>query len=191
MPLVSRAIIKQDWLNIAAIDNSKDALIDRLIGYVDNEIKDICNQPIIQESVTAYYEGTRDTLLLTGYTVPVTLTTLKYRDSYGDAFASVTGTTNLVDIRGVKYLYLEDGFINKQYEAVMSIGYTSIPSVIEICAAEMVTELYLETPFAMQANRFGVTAITESEAGISISKTLQAMRARVKPRLAPYTRVTI
>jgi len=191
MPLVSRAVIKQDWLNIAAIDTSRDGLIDRLIGYVDNEIKDICNQPIIQESVTAYYEGTRDTLLLTGYTVPVTLTTLKYRDSYGDTFASVTGTTNLVDIRGVKYLYLEDGFINKQYEAVMSVGYTTIPSVIEVCAAEMVTELYLETPFAMQANRFGVTAITESEAGISISKTLQAMRARVKPRLAPYTRVTI
>jgi hypothetical protein len=130
-------------------------------------------------------------LLLTGYTVPVTLTTLKYRDSYGDTFASVTGTTNLVDIRGVKYLYLEDGFINKQYEAVMSIGYTSIPSVIEICAAEMVTELYMETPFAPQANRFGVTAITESEGGMSISKTLQAMRNRVKPRLAPYTRVTI
>jgi hypothetical protein len=162
-----------------------------LIGYVDNEIKDICNQPIIQESVTAYYEGTRDTLLLTGYTVPVTLSTLKYRDSYGDTFKSVTGTTNLVDIRGVKYLYLEDGFINKQYEAVMSVGYTTIPSVIEICAAEMVTELYMETPFAPQANRFGVTAITESEAGMSISKTLQAMRTRVKPRLAPYTRVTI
>jgi hypothetical protein len=191
MPLVSRAVIKQDWLNIAAIDTSRDGLIDRLIGYVDNEIKDICNQPIIQESVKAYYEGTRDTLLLTGYTVPVTLSTLKYRDSYGDSFQSVTGTTNLVDIRGVKYLYLEDGFINKQYEAVMSIGYTSIPSVIEICAAEMVTELYMETPFAPQANRFGVTAITESEAGMSISKTLQAMRTRVKPRLAPYTRVTI
>lgn len=191
MPLVSRAIIKQDWLNIAAIDNSKDALIDRLISYVDTEIKDICQQPIIQESVTVYYEGTRDTLLHTGYTAPITLTTLKYRDSYADAFASVTSTTNVVDIRGVKYIYLQDGFVNKQYEAVMNVGYATIPSVIEVCAAEMVTELYLETPFAMQANRFGVTAITESEAGISISKTLQAMRARVKPRLAPYTRVTI
>lgn len=191
MPLVSRAIIKQDWLNIAAIDNSKDALIDRLISYVDTEIKDICQQPIIQESVTVYYEGTRDTLLHTGYTAPITLTTLKYRDSYADAFASVTSTTNVVDIRGVKYIYLQDGFVSKQYEAVMSVGYATIPSVIEVCAAEMVTELYLETPFAMQANRFGVTAITESEAGISISKTLQAMRARVKPRLAPYTRVTI
>jgi len=191
MPLVSRAIVKSDWLNIAAIDNSKDGLIDRLIGYVDAEIKDICQQPIIQESVTAYYEGVRDTLLFTGYTSPVTLSTLKYRDSYGDSFASVTGTTNVVDIRGVKYIYLEDGFVNKQYEAVMTVGYASIPTVIEVCAAEMATELYLETPFAMQANRFGVTAITESEAGISISKTLQAMRARVKPRLAPYTRVTI
>lgn len=191
MPLVSRAIIKSDWLNIAAIDNSKDALIDRLIGYVDAEIKDICQQPIIQESVTAYYDGTRDTLLFTGYTSPITLTTLKYRESYADAFALVTSNTNVVDIRGVKYIYLQDGFINKQYEAVMSVGYASVPTVIEVCAAEMVTELYLETPFAMQANRFGVTAITESEAGISISKTLQSMRARVKPRLAPFTRVAI
>jgi len=191
MPLVSRAIIKSDWLNIASADTSKDALIDRLISYVDTEIKDICQQPIIQQSVTAYYEGTRDTLLHTGYTAPVTLTTLKYRDSYADSFASVASTTNVVDIRGVKYIYLQDGFVSKQYEAVMSIGYATIPSVIEVCAAEMVTELYLETPFAMQTNRFGVTAITESEAGISISKTLQAMRARVKPRLAPYTRVSI
>lgn len=191
MPLVSRAIVKSDWLNIAAIDNSKDALIDRLISYVDSEIKDICQQPIIQESITAYYEGTRDTLLHTTYTAPIALSTLKYRDSYSDSFALVTSTSNVVDIRGAKYIYLQDGFVSKQYEAVMTVGYATIPSVIEVCAAEMVTELYLETPFAMQANRFGVTAITESEAGISISKTLQAMRARVKPRLQPYTRIVI
>jgi hypothetical protein len=191
MALVTRAVIKSDWLNIAAIDTSRDALIDRLIGYVDNEIKDICQQPIEQESVTVFYEGSRDTLLFTGYTVPVTLTSLASRDSYADNFVAVTSTTNLVDIRGNKYIFLQDGFVDREYQAVMSVGYTTVPTIIALCAAELVTELYLSTPFAPQTNRFGVTAITESEAGVSISKTLRTMRDRVKPRLAPYTRVAI
>lgn len=191
MALVTRAVIKSDWLNIAAIDTSRDALIDRLIGYVDQEIKDMCQQPIEQASVVDYYDGVRDTLLHTGYTVPVTLTTLKSRDSYADAFVAVTSTSNVVDIRGNKYIYLRDGFIERQYEATLSVGYTTVPTVIQVCAAEMVTELYLTTPFAPQANRFGVTAITESEPNISISKTLRAMRDKVRPRLAPYTRVAI
>ena len=191
MALVSRAVIKSDWLNIAAIDTSKDAMLDRFIAYVGSEIKDICQQPIEQESVTINFGGNSDKLYYTGYTVPTTLTSLASRDDYGDSYVAVAGTTNLVDIRGTKHIFLSDGFTALDYQAVLSVGYTSVPTVIEICAAEMVTELYMTTPFAPQSSRFGVTAISESEGGISISKTLQRMRDRVKSRLAPYMRASI
>ena len=191
MPLVSRATIKSDWLNIAAVDNSKDAMIDRLIAYVDNEIKDMCQQPIAQETLTLSFGGSRSTLHHTTYTVPMTLTSLASRNNYGDAFVAVVGTTNVVDVGGDKVLYLSNGFTDLQYQAVLTAGYATVPDVIAVCAAEMVTELFNTTPFAPQANRFGVSAITESEAGISIGKTLLRMRDKVRPRLLPYMRIVI
>lgn len=191
MPLVSRAVVKSDWLNIAAADNSKDAMIDRLISYVDDEIKDLCQQPIAQESLTISFQGNRSTLYHTTYTVPMTLTTLSSRASYADTFATVTGSTAVVDMQGERVLYLSDGFIDTEYQAVVQAGFATVPNIIAVCAAEMVTELFNSTPFAPQANRFGVSAISESEAGISISKSLFKMRDRIRPRLLPYSRIVI
>lgn len=191
MPYISRAVVKSDWLNIAAIDTSKDALIDRLISYADSEIDEICQQPIRQQSLTITFAGTHDFVYHTGYTVPLTVTTLSSRDSYADSFAAVSGTTTVIDREGAKSIFNDNGFTSLEYELVMTIGYATVPSVFEISAGELVTEMYFNTPFAPQTNRFGISATSESEAGISIGKTLIKMRDRIRPRLLPYVRVRI
>ena len=192
MALILKAEVKSDWLNIASAETSKDAIIDRLISQVEDEIVGICGQPIEATATTLEFQGAYGNTYPLYYTVPVTLTTLKYRDTPADTWTAVTGDSAAFIRNGVYSLYYEDGFQSSPYfQAVMSVGFATVPDDVKLCAYEMVTELYLNTPHAMQGNRFGVSAINESEGGISWAKTITSMRARAKERLAPYTRVLI
>lgn len=191
MPLASRATIKSDWLNIPAIDTSKDAMIDRLISYADAEIQDICQQPIAQQSKTIYFAGNLDVLYNTFYTVPVTMSALASRSSYSDTFTAVLGTTSIVITENGNCIYNSNVFTDMQYQATLQVGYATVPSIVELCAIELVVEMYNSTPFASQMNRFGVSATIEAEAGMTINKTLTRMRPRIRERLLPYTRLMI
>jgi hypothetical protein len=55
----------------------------------------------------------------------------------------------------------------------------------------MCKELWYETPFAAQGERFGVSAINEADSGVTFAKTLIRMRSWVEPRLAPYKVYTV
>ena len=192
MALIAKAEVKSDWLEIAVADTSKDALIDRLIAQVEDEIFGICGQPVEQTATTVEFLGEYGNTYPLYYTVPVTLTTLKYRDTPADSWTLVTGDSAAYIRNGVYSLYYEDGFHSQNYfQAVMNVGYTTVPDDVKLCAYEMVTELFLNTPYAGQGNRFGVSAINESEGGVSWAKTIASMRARAVERLKPYTRVLI
>ena len=190
MALILKAEVKSDWLQIT--DTSKDAIIDRLIAQVEDEIVSICGQPLEATSTTVEFQGEYGNTYPLYYTVPVTLTTLKYRDTPADSWTLVTGDSAAYVRNGVYSLYYEDGFHTSPYfQAVMSVGFATVPDDVKLCAYEMVTELFLNTPHAMQGNRFGVSAINESEGGISWAKTLLSMRSSAVERLKPYTRVLI
>lgn len=192
MSLIVKAELKSDWLNIASANTSKDAILDRLILAVESEIAGICNQPIQTTTVTLEFDGEGSNVYPLYYTVPVTLTTLKVRDTPSDAWALVTGDTAAFLRNGIYALYYEDGFSESPfYQAIMSVGYSTIPDDIKLCAYEMATELYMNTPHAMEINRFGVSIINESSGGVSIAKTIASMRDRAKARLRPYTRTLI
>ena len=192
MALITNAVVKSDWLDITGTD--KDALIDRLIAQVGSEIKGICSQPIEQETVTLEFGGESTNIYPTLFTVPVTLTTLQGRDSYGDSWTTITTTTSAFQKDGGQYyLYAEDGFAQyRYYKATMTVGFATIPDDVKLCAYEMVTELYLSTQAgSMQVSRFGISAVSESEGGVTVSKTLASMRVRAQARLSRYVRMLI
>lgn len=192
MALILKAEVKSDWLAIT--DTSKDSMIDRLIDQVGSEIAGICDQPIEQATVTLEFSGEASNIYPTMFTVPVTLTTLQGRNSYGDSWTTITTTTSAFQKDGGQYyLYAEDGFAQYlYYKATMSVGFATIPEDVKLCAYEMVTELYLSTQSgAMQVSRFGISAVSESEGGVTISKTLTSMRTRAQARLSRYRRMVI
>jgi len=191
MPIVSRNVVKTDYLNIPATDNTLDATLDRWLAIAQNEIEDMCNQPIVQASKTILVSGTTDRLLWLGYTVPMTLTSVSSRDAYTDAFTAITGTASVVSVDGVAHLATTEDWRAAQYQIVATLGYSTVPSVIQICAAELVMEMYYASAFSPSGSRFGVSAISESAGGTSFSKTITSARARIAPRLRPYTMVTI
>lgn len=192
MALTTKAIIKSDWLNIASGDTSRDAMIDRMILAIEAEIKNICNQPVDATTVTREFVGNCTRVQPLYYSVPVTLTTLEYRDDPLDAWTAIAGTKVSAFVMNSLYsLFYEDVFSDPLYKATMTVGYSTIPADLQLCANEMVVELYNNTQFAGQGNRFGVSAINESEGGVSWSKAIASMRQRAIPRLRAYTRVVV
>ena len=191
MPICSRDEIKADWLNIAATDNALDKTLDRFIAIAQSEIEDICNQPIVSASKTWTASGTADRLLPTWYTVPLVVQQVRSRSSYADAFAAIAGTASVVSVDGVQYLVNTDGWTSLQYEITATVGYAAVPKIIQLCACELVQEMYYASQHAPSGSRFGVSAISEGMAGVSMSKTILSMRQRIMPRLAPYRRIVI
>lgn len=193
MALITKEIVKSDWLNIAAGTTTHDALIDRFIDAVETEIKGICNQPIDQETVTLYANGNgKVTMLLPFVTVPVSLTTLETRQDPSESWTAVSSAYVFEEGAGWK-AYLANGFTGKHYKFTLAVGYetANVPNDVKTCAYEMVKELYYETPFAADADRFGLSAISEADSTITLSKAIIAMRPRVKERLYRYTMWTV
>lgn len=186
--IVTTAIVKSDWLGIGVTtpDTTQDAAIGRLIDAVAEEIKGICNQPIVQESVTLTIMGASGNKFPLYYTVPVSLTSVKYKQEMDDAaWTTVTGSV-VFPLNGVNYLYNENGFPESFYQVIADIGYTTVPADIQVCAAEMVKELWYEL-FNAQEARFGVSAISEGFGTTgTITRTLQRMRPLVEMKLQRY-----
>ena len=192
MSLTTRSIIKSDWLNIASADTTSDALIDRLIAVVDAEIPSLCDQPIEAASKTFYLAGNGKRYLTLPYTVPVTLTSVAERATPADAFTTITSEVSIDEVSTTRRLYRPSGWLDGYvYRVVATVGYAVVPADITVCANEMVTELYKETPFAANGSTFGVASISEIAGGHTLTKALQSMRPKVLARLLPYRRVTI
>lgn len=191
MPIIDRAILKSDYLNIPSSDNSLDKTLDRWIAIAENEIEDMCGQALVAKQCTYNVQGTTDRLLWLGVTVPMTLVSVSSRDNWADSFVPITGTATVVSVDGVQHLATTSDWTAPQYEIVATTGYATVPSVVQICAAELVTEIYFSSAFAPGGSRFGVSAISDSAGGVSISKTILSMRTKIEPRLRPYKRVTI
>ena len=185
MALISRTIFATDWVNMTTTTAAQNSLIDRFIDSVEAEIEGICGQPLDLTTVYREFEGTGEASYRLNYTVPVSLTTLSDRDNPDDSWVAVTGAVVFAP-NGVQKLYLENRFSSGHYAMTLSVGYTTAPQDVQTCAYEMVKELWYETPFAAQGERFGVSAITEGDSGINFAKSIVRMRSWVEPRLQPY-----
>lgn len=184
--LITKAVVKSDWLK-GITGTEFDAVIDRLIDAVTEEIKLICNQPIAQEAVTLTFTASGGTKRIIYYTVPVSVTSVEYKQEPDDAaWTTVTGTV-VFPIDDVQYLYNENGFSYPYYQSVLNVGYASVPADIQVCAGEMVKELWLELGIGDGEQRFGVSAISEGFGSTgTITRTLVRMRPQVTERLRPY-----
>jgi len=187
MALIDKSIVKSDWLNIAASDVTHDNLIDRMIGMATAEIEGICNQPIDQVSTTFYFHGNNRNIISLPYTTEIAVTSLSARMVPDESWTAVAGSAIVQGHKGIAFsLYSTELLTSNYYRLIADVGFSTAPEDIQLCAYEMVKELYYETPFAAEAERFGVSAISETDAGVALTKAIIQMRQRVKPRLEKY-----
>lgn len=190
MAYLSTSIVKSDWLRIDPIDTSMDALIGRMIAAAEDEIENIICQPVEASTQVIYWDGMGEQEHALLYTVPVTSTSLKYRQNPTDAWTTVAPADYAVRPRHFgKTLWYKDGFVPfQEYEYTATIGWAAanVPADILVSGYELVKELYYETPYAGQSERFGMTAVTEGQGGTTFSKAIQRMRPIIAERLQPY-----
>lgn len=184
MALISRTVLKSDWLNIGTT-TTYDAMLDRFIDSVEAEIEGICGQPVDLTTRNLEFQGDGNVWVRMPYTSPVSLTALSYRDKPNDSWTAVTGGV-VFSPNGVPKIYLENRFTQSWYSATLEVGYTTAPQDVQTCAYELCKELWNETPFASQTDRFGVSAVSESDAGVTINKVLVRARTWVEQRLQQY-----
>lgn len=190
MAYLSTSIVKSDWLRIESADTSMDALIGRMIAAAEDEIENLVNQPVEQQSLAIYWDGQGEQEHALLYTVPVTATTLKYREDPSIAWTTVDAADYAVRPRHFgKSLWYKSGFVPfVEYEFTASVGWSSgsVPADILVAGYELVKELYYETPYAGQSERFGMSAVTEGQGGTTFSKAIVRMRPYLIEKLAPY-----
>ena len=190
MAYLSTNVVKSDWLRIDPIDTSMDALIGRMIAAAEDEIEGIVNQPVEAQALTLYWDGMGEQEHALYYTVPVTSTSLKYRQDPTFAWTTVDVAAYALRPRHYgKTLWYKDGFVPfLEYEYTATVGWAaaSVPADILVAGYELVKEMYYETPYAGQSERFGMTAVTEGQGGTTFSKAIQRMRPIVTEKLAHY-----
>jgi hypothetical protein len=191
MSIVSLAYVKSDWLNIPSTENALDGTLNRFIEMAKSEIEWICGQPIIARSVVDIYGGTLEPLIWTGYTAPYTLQSVGKRASYWDTFEAVTSTVAAHTNNGLVYLANSDGWRSLQYQVTATVGWATAPEIVQQCAAELVAELYFASAHSPQGSRFGVSIMTETQGGVSVAKTIVAMRPVITRKLAPFIVVKV
>jgi len=188
MAYLTKEIFKSDWIDKASAQTDADALIGRLIDSVSAEIKSICNQPIEAEAVTLYFAGNGKATKRLNYTVPLTYTSLAYRDDPTDSWTSITSGVTLYTQDGLWYLWNDDTYASPFYKAVITAGYATadVPDDVVNVGYQMMKDLWYLLPFAAQGERFGVASITEAQAGVTFGKGLLDMRPRFERLLMPY-----
>lgn len=189
MAYLSKTVFKNDWLRLE-LDTSLDQMIDRLIATAEEELESVINQPIEQQAVSLTFRGNNSFEHSLYYTVPVTLTSLSSRVDPLQAWAVCPiSDYALVDRPHGAGIYYAGGFNEYiEYKIVANVGWTaaSIPGDIKTAGYEFMKELFNETPYAGQADRFGLSAITEGQGGTSFSKAIQRMRPIIAQKLNHY-----
>lgn len=120
--LLTVAEIKSDWIEIDENDTSHDAAIERYIRQASAVVSGFCKQPIDEVlSKEILFDGCSGSLWHSmGYTVPVELVSLEYRELPTDSWTTATGA-----VVHKSKIYYDQGFIYPQYRLLINAGYKS------------------------------------------------------------------
>lgn len=195
MAYLSTSIVKSDWLRIESADTTMDSLIGRMISAAEEELEGILNQPVESTTVVLYWEGLGEIEHRLFYTVPLSGVSLRYREDPTIAWKTANSADFAVKKTAYGYVvWYKNGFLeNMEYEFTGTVGWSSatVPADILVAGYEIVKELYYETPYAGQSERFGLSGVTEGQGGTSFSKAILRVRPTIQEKLSHYRMLSI
>lgn len=195
MAFLSTTTLGDEWLGYNGATTNA-ALLANAISYAEGEIVRYLNQPVLAETKTFSFRGNGTARVILPYLTCVTLTTLTERSDVTDSYVAVDGTPVVYE-EGLLFYLHADGVFAKgtQYKATLSAGWATIsdiPDDIIISGYELAKEVVLQTvKGAIGPDRFGLSAISEGEGGISISKAIVSQTDRMRKRLSKYRWLSI
>jgi len=164
--------IKSDWIEIDENDDSHDASIERYIRQASAVINGFCRQPIDEVlSKEILFDGcTGHTWYSTGYTVPIEIVSLQYRELPTDSWTTATGA---VVHKG--RIYYDQGFVYPQYRLLLNAGYKSgiVSEVIKTASGSGYTSS-TSVATTTAGDGTGCTLTTTASAGALTALTVSA-----------------
>ena len=194
MAWLSTTILADQWLGYNG-STTNATLIDMAVDMAEGEIERYLNQPVVAQSKDLFFGGAGRACHVLPYTTAVTLSTVLYRNEPQDSFTPVSGTPAVYQ-DGLLWFLDADGIFAKgvQYKATVTAGWASgdIPDDVKLSGYELAKEIVLETVKGqIGPDRFGLSAITEGEGGVSLSKAIVQQVDRMRKRLGKYRWVEI
>lgn len=199
--LTTLANFKRDYLDRESIYTDQDNTITTAILSAGSFVRTYCKQPVEQESVDYYFSGsgasplslsaqllgaagTSDNIGLP-YTVPVSLTSLSYKVAPSDSsWTSITGAT-VYKSADLYRVYYSGGFPFRLYKAVLSVGYATVPDDV-IAAASQLALYFLKEGQTQGDSRAGVSSVTTSQGGVTVTQAYKNVVQQVAPTLDRY-----
>lgn len=183
-----------------SVDNTTEdaalyAAFDVWIGACYARISEYCNQTI-QSTVNTFSfnsdhlcnDGGGEYILLPALKLPITLGAVTYKADVFATAQTISGTyLSLQDHNGLKKLYFDNAPTGSMIFVSAAIGYTeaNMPATIKQIVAEMVYEIYQESPHGK--DRLGKSTVGESIAGGgNVSTGFYELNARHRKLLKPY-----
>lgn len=167
---------------------------EQCIGAAYGELERICNQPILQRSVSYQYADSETAEIreswyyrkhiLPYHTVPLTAT-MDYRIEPYSSFTSVDTTLYKVDSSRIGW-HVFHRIVGESYKLNASIGYTeaSIPEDLYIAAVELTQGAILRSPNG--DGRLGKGSVAAGAAGASLNTSYTDISKDVAKRISRY-----
>lgn len=185
--LISLTVVKQA-LGMPDSDTTKDAILDRWIGWVSNAIQREAGQPIALQAMVLdlapdnYRWSWIPPYILPYFPVSETLIAVESRDTtFGASWEDETLSDFGIERLGHLYqLTARNGFsYPRRYRVTVNVGYSEVPGEIQRVAMEMVVELVKQSDIAaIGKNRFGLQSVAESDSKTGITKTTTLLSKR-------------
>lgn len=185
---------------LAVTSNAKDGFLDQMLSFVDNRIKNLCNQSIFQTSNTLQFTGNGYNYKVIPNFPILSITSLSYASNSSLPFvwAPVTTPYSLVITNsetGVGRCFFPAGFASGwyNYQLIYVYGYnvtepSQLPGTIQNVALEMCDILYKNSNIlGVGGARLGLNSISFSE-NMSNSTAFRNMEPEWRRKLKPYAK---
>lgn len=174
-------------LNINGTDTSKDNLLKTYESIAKNWIESFCNQPIESVEITKIFKTSGDVYYL-NYTNVQTLEHLYSRENEFGSWEEILTGDFVLGTDSTYYLKAKYGFSNIWYKAIIKVGYSTIPEVIQNVCLERINVLYNQYE---NGNVDEMTKTTTMQSGQSITINKIDLDAKHKQQLLPFKRISL
>ena len=173
------------YMNFDTAVTTNDTLLTQFINEAENYINRYVRFNVASASRTIEFGYQSGNYLFLNDMNVTAITSLKYKSLPTESYTTVSSSKYAIQkIKGLYYLYCENGFGYDINELVYTAGFSTIPDVIKSVAIEMVVMKYKES--GVGKSQLGLSVQTENHNNYSVTNQIQSLYSKWHNMLNEY-----
>jgi len=182
--IVSLVEVKR-YMNFDTAVTTNDTLLTQFINEAESYINKYLRFDVASGSRTINFGYQSGTYLFINDMNVTAITSLKYKSLPTESYTTVSSSKYAIQkIKGLYYLYCENGFGYDINELIYTGGYSTIPDVIKSVCIEMVAMKIKESGFGK--SQLGLSVQTENHNNVAITNQIQSLYSKWHNMLNQY-----